>query len=330
MAILNVMNLIDLILAVMLDLLIGDPNWFPHPVIYIGKFISKLDKLGRKLCKTNKQIKAFGGIIVVIIALSSFLVPFIILQACKDIFWLYHIINIILLWTTIAARCLHKEGKKVYDSLAKNDIEDARVKLSYIVGRETKDLSEDEIIRADVETIAENTADGVIAPILYAILGGAPLAMMYKGINTMDSMLGYMNEKYKDIGFFPAKTDDIFNFIPARITGFLICLSAPLVGGSIKESIKVMIRDRKNHKSPNCAYPEGAAAGAMEVQLGGENVYFGEKVYKPTIGNKLKELDEEHIIATIKLMYCAMFYLLMLFAICVCMSNSYKFLEMIR
>lgn len=330
MAILNVMNLIDLILAVMLDLLIGDPHWFPHPVIYIGKFISKLDKLGRKLCKTHKQIKAFGGIIVVTIALSSFLLPFIILQICKDIFWLYHILNIILLWTTIAARSLHKEGKKVYDSLARNDIEDARVKLSYIVGRDTKSLSKDEIVRADVETIAENTADGVIAPILYAILGGAPLAMMYKGINTMDSMLGYMNEKYKHIGFFPAKTDDVFNFIPARITGFLVCLSAPLVGGNIKESIKVMIRDRKNHKSPNCAYPEGAAAGAMGVQLGGTNIYFGEKIYKPTIGNKLKELDEEHIIATIKLMYGAMFYLLILFAICVYISNSYGFLEMIR
>lgn len=198
------------------------------------------------------------------------------------------------------------------------------------MGRDTKSLSKDEIVRADVETIAENTADGVIAPILYAILGGAPLAMMYKGINTMDSMLGYMNEKYKHIGFFPAKTDDVFNFIPARITGFLICLSAPLVGGNIKESIKVMIRDRKNHKSPNCAYPEGAAAGAMGVQLGGTNIYFGEKIYKPTIGNKLKELDEEHIIATIKLMYGAMFYLLILFAICVYISNSYGFLEMIR
>ena len=217
-----------------------------------------------------------------------------------------------MIWTTIAARGLHKEGKKVYDSLVKNDIDDARVKLSYIVGRDTKSLSEYEIVRADVETIAENTADGVIAPILYAILGGAPLAMMYKGINTMDSMLGYMNEKYKYIGFFPAKTDDVFNFMPARITGFLICISAPLVRGNISESIKVMIRDRKNHKSPNCAYPEGAAAGAMRVQLGGTNVYFGEKMYKPTIGNKIKDLGKEHIMDTIKLMYGSMFYLVII------------------
>lgn len=318
------MNVLDLILAVVLDLLIGDPYWFPHPVIYIGKLISKLDKLGRKLCKTNNQIKAFGGIIVVVVAFFSFLVPFVILKISGEVFWLYHILNIILIWTTIATRGLHKEGEKVYDSLVKNDIDDARVKLSYIVGRDTKTLNEYEIVRADVETIAENTADGVIAPILYAIIGGAPLAMMYKGINTMDSMLGYMNEKYKYIGFFPAKTDDVFNFIPARITGFLICFAAPLVGGNIAESIKVMIRDRKNHKSPNCAYPEGAAAGAMRVQLGGTNIYFGEKMYKPTIGNKIKELGQDHIIDTIKLMYGAMFYLIILYVLyAICVNMKY-------
>ena len=324
MEILMASNVIDLILAVVLDLIIGDPYWFPHPVIYIGKLISALDKLGRKLCKTNKQIKVFGGIIVVVVAFCSFLVPFIILKISSEVFLLYHILNIIFLWTTIATRGLHKEGIKVYDSLAKNDIDDARVKLSYIVGRDTKTLSEYEIVRADVETIAENTADGVIAPILYAIMGGAPLAMMYKGINTMDSMLGYINEKYKYIGFFPAKTDDVFNFIPARITGMLICLAAPLVQGNITQSLKVMIRDRKNHKSPNCAYPEGAAAGAMRVQLGGTNIYFGEIMYKPTIGNKIKDLGKEHIIDTIRLMYGAMFYLLILYVIYVILMYLWR------
>jgi len=296
----------------MLDLLIGDPYWFKHPVIYIGKLISKLENVGRKLCKNYRQFKIFGGVIVVIVAFSSFVVPFMILKVCKEIFWLYHILNIILIWTTIAARCLHKEGIKVYDALVKNDINDARIKLSYIVGRDAMELSSHEIVRADVETIAENTSDGVIAPILYVMLGGAPLAMMYKGINTMDSMLGYMNKKYKYIGFFPAKTDDVFNFVPARITGFLICLAAPIVHGNVAQSIKVMIRDRKNHKSPNCAYPEGAVAGAMRVQLGGINVYFGEKMYKPTIGNKIIDLEKEHIIDTIKLMYGSMFYLVII------------------
>jgi len=332
MKILLAMNVIDLVLAIVLDVLIGDPYWFPHPVIYIGKLISALDKLGRKLCKNNKQIKAFGGIIVIVVALFSFLVPFIILSVSKDIFWLFHILNIILIWTTIATRCLHKEGKKVYDSLSKDDIDDARIKLSYIVGRDTKGLNEYEIIRADVETIAENTADGVIAPILYAIIGGAPLAMMYKGINTMDSMLGYMNEKYKHIGFFSARTDDVFNFIPARVTGCLICLAAPLVGGNITESIKVMIRDRKNHKSPNCAYPEGAAAGAMGVQLGGTNIYFGEEMYKPSIGNKIKDLEKDHIMDTIKLMYGSMIYLVILYVLyAICdIRNSNVLLEMIN
>ncbi|MCB2292949.1 adenosylcobinamide-phosphate synthase CbiB [Clostridium algoriphilum] len=315
MEILSAMNVIDLILAIILDLLIGDPYWFKHPVIYIGKLISRLDKMGRKLCKTESGLKAFGGVIVIVVAFSSYLVPFIILKVSNNFFWLYHILNIILIWTTIATKCLHKEGIKVYDSLAKNDINDARVRLSYIVGRDTKDLSEYEIVRADVETIAENTSDGVIAPILYAILGGAPLAMMYKGINTMDSMLGYMNKKYKYIGYFPAKTDDVFNFVPARITGFLICLAAPIVHGNIAISLKVMIRDRKNHKSPNCAYPEAAVAGAMKVQLGGTNLYFGEKMYKPTIGNKIKELRKEHIIDTIKLMYGSMLLLVIIYII---------------
>ncbi|MBU3197804.1 adenosylcobinamide-phosphate synthase CbiB [Clostridium estertheticum] len=318
------MNIMDLIVAILLDLLIGDPYWFKHPVIYIGKLISVLDKSGRKLCKTHNQIKIFGGVIVVIVAFSSFLVPFIILKISKEFFWVYNILNIILLWTTIATKCLHMEGIKVYDALVKNDIDDARIKLSYIVGRDTKDLSVDEIVRADVETIAENTADGVIAPILYAILGGAPLAMMYKGINTMDSMLGYMNEKYKYIGFFPAKTDDVFNYVPARLTGFLICLAAPIVRGNILDSIKVMIRDRKNHKSPNCAYPEGAVAGAMRVQLGGTNVYFGEKMYKPTIGNRIKDLGREHIVDTIKLMYGSLFYITLICVIYEICANIYK------
>ena len=206
-----------------LDWIIGDPYWFPHPVIYIGKLISFLDKKGRKLCKTNSSIKAFGGFIVIIVAAVSFLIPFIILRATSSITWLYTILNVIIIWTTLAAKCLGAEAKKVYYALKDKNLEDARVKLSYIVGRDTKELSDNEIIRADVETVAENTADGVIAPLLYAMIGGAPLAMMYKGINTMDSMLGYMNEKYRYIGFFPAKVDDVFNFIPARITGLLIC-----------------------------------------------------------------------------------------------------------
>jgi len=307
--------MIDIVLAVILDWIIGDPYWFPHPIIYIGKLIRFLEKLGRKHIKSDKGIRAFGGAIVVIVASVSFLVPYGILKLAAPIAPLHHIVNVIILWTTIAARCLHVEGKKVYTSLKDNGIEDARVKLSYIVGRDTSCLTEREIIRADVETVAENTSDGIIAPLIFAMIGGAPLAMLYKGINTMDSMLGYLNEKYRYIGFFPAITDDVFNYIPARVTGILMCLSAPLVKGNIIESFKIMIRDRKNHKSPNCAFPEAAAAGALKVQLGGTNVYFGEVMEKPTIGDKIKELHKEHIIETIKLMYGTEVLLLVVYGV---------------
>ncbi|MDP4144832.1 MAG: adenosylcobinamide-phosphate synthase CbiB [Bacillota bacterium] len=297
--------MIDVIIAVIIDWIMGDPYWFPHPVIYIGKLIGFLEKRGRCFIKQDKYLKLWGGLIVLLVSFICYFVPFIILKLLRDTFWVKHIVNILFLWTTLAARCLHKEGIKVCYSLERNDIRDARVKLSYIVGRETSQLSEEEIIRADVETISENTSDGIIAPLIFGLIGGAPLAMLYKGINTMDSMLGYITPKYKYIGFFPAKVDDIFNFVPARISGMLICLSAPIVIGSIPKSIKIMLRDRKNHKSPNCAYPEAATAGALQVQLGGTNTYFGEKMYKPTIGDKINHLNEKHIKDTIRLMYTA-------------------------
>jgi adenosylcobinamide-phosphate synthase len=312
-------NIIDIVLAILIDWIIGDPYWFPHPVIYIGKLIAFLEKKGRKLCKTDEAIRVFGGFIVVSIAFISFIIPFIALMAVKHVTWLYHIINIIIIWTTIAAKCLGEEAKKVYYALKNDDLEDARIKLSYIVGRDTKSLCDKEIIRADVETIAENAADGVIAPLFYAIIGGAPLAMMYKGINTMDSMLGYLNEKYRYIGFFPAKVDDVFNFIPARLTGLLMCLVAFIVKGNPVESFRIMIRDRKNHKSPNCAYPEGAAAGAMRVQLGGTNTYFGQVMYKPTIGDKKLELSFEHINDCIKLMYAAEALMIVIYVLAILM-----------
>lgn len=308
-------HLIDLTLAVIIDWIIGDPYWFPHPVIYMGKLIRVLENKGRKICKTNKSLKAFGGLIVLTIAFVSFIIPFLILYIVRDNFWIYHILNTFILWTTLACKSLGNEAKKVYDSLKMDDIKDARLKLSYIVGRDTNELSEEEIIRADVETVAENASDGIIAPLFYAMIGGAPLAMMYKGINTMDSMLGYMNEKFLHIGFFPAKVDDLFNLIPARISGILMCLAAPVVNGSIIKSLKIMIRDRKNHKSPNCAYPEAATAGALKIQIGGINRYFGEIVYKPTIGDKVNELSYTHIFGSIKLMYASEILMILLYAL---------------
>jgi len=297
--------MIDIGLAVLLDFLIGDPYWFPHPIIYIGKLIKFLENFFRINCKSEKMLKFSGGIIVIVVMAMSFIIPYFILYITRNFFFIHHILNIIIIWTTLAARCLHKEGIKIYEGLKNGDLEDARLKLSYIVGRETKGLTEKEIIRADVETIAENTADGVIAPLLFAMIGGAPLAMLYKGVNTMDSMLGYMTEKYKNIGFFPAKTDDVFNYIPARITGILICFASPFCGGNILKSLRIMLRDRKNHKSPNCGYPEAAVAGALRIQIGGTNTYFGETVVKPTIGDSINELNSLHIKYTIVIMYLA-------------------------
>jgi adenosylcobinamide-phosphate synthase len=297
------MNFLDILVAVFIDWIVGDPMWFPHPVVFMGKLISALEKLGRKICSTDKKIKYFGGVIVVILTSVSFLIPFLLMYIFRKNIIAFNLVNIVFMATALSAKSLNKESIKVYFSLKSCDIQDARKKLSYIVGRDTTNLDEKQIVRAAVETVAENTSDGVIAPLFYGIIFGAPLAMMYKAVNTMDSMLGYMNEKYRYIGFFPAKVDDVFNFIPARITGILISIVSPVVGGNIINSFKIMVRDRKNHKSPNCAYPEAAVSGALGVQLGGTNIYFGQPVYKPTIGDDNISLDFVHIKYAIKLMY---------------------------
>jgi len=321
---------LDILLAVILDFILGDPRWLPHPIIYIGKLISFLENKARKLAESDSKLRLSGAVIVIITGFISFIIPFCLLEIVKPFAVVYHIFNILIIWTTLAAKSLNIAAMKVYTSLENNDIEDARIKLSYIVGRDTKELSKEEIIRADVETVAENTSDGVIAPLIFAMIGGAPLAMLYKAVNTMDSMLGYKNKRYYYIGFFPAKIDDLFNLIPARITGVLIALISPLVKGNILESFKIMIRDRKNHKSPNCAYPEAAAAGAMKVQLGGTNSYFGELVYKPTLGDGKQDLDKRHIKEVIRLMYGAEILLVIVYIIVVYLISKNLFLYLIN
>src|SRR5690606_5663109 len=203
------------------------------------------------------------------------------------------IVNVYLIYTCIAARSLNKEAMKVYYAFDKG-IEEARYKLSFIVGRDTQNLAEGEVIRADVETVAENTSDGVIAPLFYIMLLGAPGGIMYKMVNTMDSMLGYKNEKYKDLGYFPAKIDDAFNFIPARLTGVLMCLSS-ILRFDVRSGIKIMMRDGKRHTSPNAGIPEAAVAGLLNIQLGGNNYYFGKLVEKPTIGDKIRNIERDDI-----------------------------------
>lgn len=311
------LNLISIGIAIVVDFIIGDPYGFPHPVIYMGKFISTLEKYFRKKSKNDKELKKYGGFIFLILILTTYITTFVIVSIFSFNKILYILVNSFLLYTTVAAKCLKVESEKVYKALEDEDINKARLMLSYIVGRDTTTLEESEIVRAAVETVAENTSDGVIAPLFYGIIGGAPLAMMYKAINTMDSMLGYLTEKYKYIGYFPAKLDDIANFIPARITGIAMCISSPIVGGNIIRAVRVMIRDRKNHKSPNCAYPEGAAAGAMDIRLGGTNIYFGEVIEKPTIGDNIKPINRMHIKECNKLMILSeiLFFLFSIFTL---------------
>lgn len=294
---------ISLIFAYVIDIIIGDPNNFPHPVIYIGKLISKTEKVVRKIAKTSNTLKIGGLMLWLIVVGATFGLSFFVVEfAFKLNFYLGFLIQTVIIWTAVARKCLNDEAQKVYGFVSKKDIEGARTQIGYLVGRDTTALSLGEIIRATVETVAENTVDGVTAPLFYAMLGGAPLMMAYKAINTLDSMVGYKNEKYKDLGFFSAKIDDIANYIPARISLIGFVLSSAIKGYDYKNAIKIAMRDNKNHKSPNAGWSESAFAGALGVQLGGDNIYFGELVEKPTIGDKTKELEAEDILKSCNLM----------------------------
>ncbi|MGL5711833.1 MAG: adenosylcobinamide-phosphate synthase CbiB [Paraclostridium sp.] len=306
-----------MVIAYILDLIIGDPYSFPHPVRFIGNLIRKVETCIRKVAKTPKQLKIGGFVLWIITVGVTFIVTQLVLSMFVSSKIGYILLASIILYTTLATKCLADEAKKIYDVLKTGNIEKSRIQLSYIVGRDTSSLDEQEIVRATVETVAENTVDGIIAPMMYGFIGGPALAMAYKAINTLDSTVGYKNEKYKDIGFASAKIDDIANFIPARITPIFMMIASLVLGFNATESLKIAIRDRKNHKSPNCAYPEGSVAGALGIQLGGTNVYFGEVVYKPTIGDKERELEIEDIIRTNKIMYATSFIALVIFTIIV-------------
>ncbi|NMS91596.1 cobalamin biosynthesis protein [Clostridioides difficile] len=309
------MNILSIYIGYVTDLIVGDPYSFPHPVRFIGKLINLTQGMIRKVFKSDKQLK-FGGFILWFITVGiTYLITYAIVKLFSFNGLLSVVINGFIIYTTLATKCLKDEALKIYDVLKTGDIEKSRTQLSYIVGRDTTNLSESEIIRATVETVAENTVDGIIAPMFYAFIGGAPLAMAYKAINTLDSTVGYKNEKYKDIGFASAKIDDIANYIPARISIVLMTIGSFFLHYNYRNCFKISIRDRKNHKSPNCAFSEGAVSGALGIQLGGTNFYFGEKVYKPTIGDKLREIDKEDIIKTNKIMYASSFTSILVFTL---------------
>lgn len=312
---------IDIIIAFIIDLIAGDPAWMPHPVRFIGFLVSRTEKFLRKAVGSGVNVKvqsrmvgtqekAAGVVLAAFVVVITALLVFTILRAAYLInFYLFHVINVYFIYSALATRCLAVEAGKVYRSLCNKDLEDARLKLSWLVGRETAHLSEKEVIRGTVETVAENIVDGVIAPLFYIVIGGPvfgpALGYACKASNTLDSMVGYMNDKYINFGWASAKLDDLFNYIPARITGLLIPAAAFICGKDPVRSFKIMLRDRRNHKSPNCAYPEAAVAGALGVRLGGTNVYFGREIYKPTIGDAGRELDKEDIRETNRIMYAS-------------------------
>lgn len=292
--------------GLLLDLLFGDPVWLYHPVRLIGNWISWAERQLRKVC--GSHLMAAGGVLWVMTALMAFLIPFALLALAG---WLHPALRFLLetFWCfqILAARSLSSESRKVYEKLKESDLPGARRAVSMIVGRDTEKLTEEGVTKAAVETVAENTSDGVTAPLIYMMIGGAPLGFLYKAVNTMDSMLGYKNDRYLYFGRIPAKMDDIFNYIPARITGLLMTTAAFLTGLDGKNAWKIYRRDRRKHASPNAAQTESVCAGALGVQLAGDAVYFGKVYKKEFIGDALRRIEPEDILRARRLMYAAEF-----------------------
>ena len=295
------------LIGMILDWIFGDPVWLYHPVRMIGKWISFLEKILRKFAGdqegNEKKLLIAGGILWILVILVSAAVPMGILYLAEKIspcaafvlecFWCYQL---------LAARSLGKESKKVYKKLMQDDLSGARLAVSMIVGRDTEQLTVEGVTKAAVETVAENTNDGVIAPLIYMLIGGPILGFVYKAVNTMDSMLGYKNEKYLYFGRVAAKMDDVAGFIPARISALLMILASCLLGMDGKNALWIWKRDRRKHASPNAAQTEAVCAGALQVQLAGDAWYFGKKHEKDTIGDPIRNIEPKDILRSEKLM----------------------------
>ena len=307
--------LLIIIFAYILDLLLGDPKWLPHPVRWIGRYITFVEDKIRRFADTPLAEKISGIFLFIIVVGSVYgLIWFLLLLTT------YHsplstlILAVFLAYTTLSIKSLHQEAYSVIHVLKNISIDEARKRLSNIVGRDTQNLSEEEIYRAVVETVAENTSDGIIAPLFYLAIGGPAFALVYKAMNTLDSMVGYKNEKYKDFGWFSARMDDIANFIPARLTSILIVAASFILRFNWSGSLKIIRRDARNHPSPNAGYPEAAAAGALGLQLGGVNYYFGAPHNRPLIGDKNNNFTTESVKNTVKIMYLTAFLGVVLFS----------------
>ena len=294
-----------IIIAFVLDFIIGEPQNPLHPIRIIGHGIA----LGIRIYKNNKPKNLVAKFIIgmvlslVIIFLSYTLTGLVIQSFYVLNYWLGIFVEAVICYFLIAPKGMKTESMKVYYSLKSGDIKSARKNLSYLVSRDTKDLNPPEIIKATVETTSENLTDGVISPLLFILIGGAPLGMAYRAINTLDSMIGYRNDDFEFFGKFAARLDDTINFIPARISAFLMILGSVIVRTDTKTALRIYLRDRHNHKSPNSAQTESVCAGALGISLGGDSYYKGVLVHHPTIGDPIQEPTTEHIRSANRLMY---------------------------
>jgi len=291
--------------ALLLDLLLGDPRGWPHPVIAIGRLITRLETVAEKLLGRSRE----AGILLLVGTVSgSVLLAAVLLGLGAALHpWLEGVVALWLAYSALALRSLHQESATVIKALAADDLDGARQALAMIVGRDTANLDRDDILRACIETVAENSSDGVIAPLFYLLFGGPLLAIAFKAVSTLDSMVGYKDDRYRELGWASARCDDLVNFIPARLTALAIIVAAlplRLNGAGAWQAVR---RDARKHTSPNAGYPEAAVAGAVGVQLGGSAVYFGREVVKPTLGDAVSPLSIAAYRQTVALMYLSTF-----------------------
>ena len=300
-------HMIAFVCGFVLDLVFGDPHALPHPIRLIGTLIAGLEKKLLKLQMRDEKKEFYKGILLVALVLlcTGSVIAFILIVA----YWLHPaagiVVESVMTYQILATKCLKDESMKVYQSLNEQGLEAGRAAVSMIVGRDTNVLDETGVVKAAVETVAENTSDGVIAPMLYTALGGPVLGFVYKAVNTMDSMVGYKNDKYLYFGRAAAKLDDVVNFIPARISAYLM-IAAAYIGGKAfdgKQAYRIYKRDRRNHASPNSAQTESVCAGALGIQLAGDASYFGKVVKKPYIGDAHRAVEREDIVRVNLLMY---------------------------
>ena len=294
-----------LVLGFFIDLLVGDPRWLYHPVRIIGNGISFLESCFRRRFPATQKGERMGGfLLVILICAGSALVPLGILYVAYEIHTLLGIgMETFFCYQMLAVKSLKQESMRVFEELEKGDLKGARYAVSMIVGRDTQSLDEVGVTKAAVETVAENTSDGIIAPLFYMAIGGPVLMFFYKGVNTMDSMVGYKNEKYLNFGRYAAKLDDLLNYIPARISAWLMIAGARVLGFDSKNAVKIFKRDRYNHASPNSAQTEAVMAGALDVQLAGNAYYFGKLCEKPTIGDAIRPVEKKDIPRANQLLY---------------------------